>query len=129
MAIASLGIAASLACGNRTSDTSLDTAITSVSSHAVGAWANAGPRGLLDFLSVGVQAHCTVGTLTSAFADQPAPSAWSETKDIESVSPTETRATVVFDSGGQQIEQTWSFALENYSWRISDMPGLADCTS
>jgi hypothetical protein len=129
IATSTLALAATLACGNRDNTPDRDEAIRSVSSHAVEAWAEAGPRGLLDYLSVAVQARCTIARLQDTLASQPTPAAWVETKDIKQVSPTETTATVVFESDGQKLEQTWSFALENFSWRVSDLPGLSECTS
>ena len=125
---ASVLAVAAVACGNRSDTPDRDEAVRTVSQHAVEAWAEAGSQGLLDYLSVSVLSHCTAARLQEVMASQPAPTSWRETKDIKQVSATETTATVIFESNGQEVNQSWSFALENYSWRVSEMPGLADCT-
>lgn len=119
----------SVACGNRADTPDRDESIRTVSEHAVEAWAEAGPRGLLDYLSVGVQAHCTAARLQEVMGSRPTPVSWRETRDIKQVSQTETTATVIYETpDGQEVNQSWSFSLENYSWRISSMPGLEECT-
>ena len=121
---------AAAACGNRGDTPDRDTAVSTVSEHALEAWAEGGPRGLLDYLSVNVQSHCTAARLQESMASEPTPAHWVETRDINQISQTETTATVIFDTtDGQQVNQNWSFTLENYSWRVSAMPGLADCTT
>jgi len=118
------------ACGgNYTKDTTQEQAISAIAQHAIEAWADAGGGGLHDYLSLAVQSHCSVTHLDAALAGEPKPNAWKDTKDVKFPSSISATATVVFDSGGKDIEQTWSFAQEDYSWRISDLPGLSECKS
>ena len=122
-------LAFSVACGNYGTDDSREAGVKTVTEHAVVAWVTSGPQGLHDFLSIAAQADCLTSKLEPAFAQEPKPSAWKETKDISFPSDVEAQATVVFESGGQEIEQQWSLALENYSWRISRMPGVENCAT
>jgi hypothetical protein len=127
-------VAASLlfvaACGgNYSKDQTQEEAISAVAQHAVEAWAEAGGNGLHDYLSVSAQSHCSGAHLDTAISSEPKPSAWKDTKDIKFPSSISASATVVYVSNGQDVEQQWAFAQEDYSWRISDLPGLSECKS
>jgi hypothetical protein len=127
-------VAASLlvvaACGgNYTNDSTQEEAVSQIAQHAIEGWADAGGAGLHDYLAISVQSHCSVAHLSEAIAGQPQPTAWKETKDIQFPSSIAATATVVFESGGQEVQQTWEFSQEDYSWRISNLPGLSECKS
>jgi hypothetical protein len=120
------------ACGGDDDDSTDDTRasqIGALSENAVDAWAVSGASGLYAYLTQGVLAHCSTDALSTALSGQPRPTAWRNTKNFDFSSDTQGTATVIIVSGEQDIEQTWTFQLENGTWRISDMPGLSGCTS
>lgn len=122
------------ACGgdDNSKENARISAIGSLSENAVDAWTANGPAGLYNILHQDVMATCSVEDFDAAMADQPQPTAWRNTKDIklqgDDLSTATATVTIVAD--GQDIEQPWSFGLENnVRWRVTDMPGLSGCVS
>lgn len=103
--------------------------VGAMSETAVDAWIAEGPAGLHGYLAASVAEHCTEAGLEAALADQKTPTAWRNTKDFSFPSSTEATATVIIVRDGKDVDQAWSFAREGNSWKITGMPGLAECSS
>lgn len=117
-----------IACGDDDQDDTRAGAIGAASENAVDAWVERGTAGLHGYLAQSVVAHCTTEQLDAAIAGQPTPTAWRNTKDFKFQADDQATATVIFVSGGQDVEQTWSFVSEGaVRWRITDLPGLSSC--
>lgn len=118
--------------GDKSKEDARITAIGEFSEKAVDAWVANGPIGLYNVLHPRIMAACSAADFEAAMANQPQPTAWRSTKDITFLNEDRSAATatVVIVVDGQDIEQPWSFELENnVRWRISDLPGLSECTA
>ncbi len=104
-------------------------AVGDLSENVVDSWAANGIPGLYGFLHPEVTANCSLEGFEDAMEDQPEPTGWRNTRDIVVTDDVAT-ATVIIVAGGQDIEQDWTFKLEQGArWRLTGVPGLQECTS
>ena len=124
------GALAVTACGGDEASDDVDDPrrgeIGGVAELAVGAYASVGPEALADYMSREALARCPREQLQVALADEPIPTGFKQLKDVNFDGDT-ARATITISTkdGGKDVN--WSYVEEDGNWRISDMPGLANC--
>lgn len=118
--------------GDNSKEDARISALSAFSEETVDAWVADGPDGIYNVLHARIMEECSPEDFLAAMADQPQPTAWRNTKDIKLQGDdlSTATATVIIVVDGQDVEQTWSFGLENnVRWRVTDVPGLSECTS
>jgi hypothetical protein len=130
-ALCALAVASLMACGDdegNPQEKGRISAIGTLSEHAVDAWVANGPIAIYNVLHARIFEECSSENFLAATEDDPRPTAWRNTKDITLQDLSHGTATVIIVVDGQDVEQPWTFELENnVRWRVVDAPGVAEC--